>query len=122
MTQCATNYHSLTRVEYWLIEWAKWVKQWRSNIGYPGRSIGIMSGGESRRGADVDQDFEYAAWSVNVKALDSLIEGLPPSQTCAVRHAYLGETWRFPRDNLDQLLELAENELERGCEARGVCI
>jgi hypothetical protein len=81
-----------------------------------------MSGGESRRGADVDQDFEYEAWSVNVKALDSLIESLPPAQTCAVRHTYLGEVWRFPRDNLDQLLALAEETLEHGCEARGVCI
>jgi len=122
MTQCATNYHSLTRVEYWLIEWAKWVKRWKQDVGFPHRSIGLATGGESRRGEDAYIDFEDEMWSRNVKALDSLLESLPSAQVCAVRHAYLGEVWRFPRGNLGHLLALAEETLERGCEARGVCI
>jgi hypothetical protein len=110
------------RTEFWLIEWAKWIRAFHHDLGYPHRAIGLVGGGESRRGEDACDDFADEIWRVNCKAMDALIEGLPPSQCCAVRHAYLGEPWKFPRHNMEKLLEMAEVALLVGMESRGVCI
>jgi hypothetical protein len=110
------------RVDYWLIQWARYCRHYRPNLGYPSKALGLVSGGESRRGEDVDLDFAEQAQKVNCQALDALVDSLPPSQCAAVRSVYLGEVWRFPRENQIALLQAAAETLIKGMDRRGVCL
>lgn len=50
--------------------------------------------------------------------MDALISDLPPAQCCAIRHVYAGDAYRFPRDNVIELVQAAASELLRGMNAR----
>ena len=108
------------RIEYWLIEWARWTRAHKTDLGYPHISSPLLSGGESRRGEDAYLDQEKEAWDVNVSALDSLIDSLPRLEMLSVRSVYLGEPW--VGDNQMESLEAAYERLLAMIEQRGVCI
>ena len=110
------------RVDYWLIQWARWIRQYRPNLGYPTRSPGLITGGESQRWDDYDEDSTRDAWQTNCEALDTLIADLPPSQGAAIRSVYIGEVWRFPRHNMLAQLEHAADSLIQSMDKRGVCL
>ena len=108
------------RVDYWLNQWAVWYRAEPCRLGFPHHIPGIVGGGESRRGEEWEEDETNKVWHRNCEAVDALVESLPPSQCCVVRHVYLGEVWRFPRENLMDLLETAVKTLLRGMNARAV--
>lgn len=109
-----------TRVDYWLNQWAVWYRAEPTRLGFPHRTIGLVGGGESRRGEEWEEDESDKIWHRNCEAMDALIESLPPSQCAAVRNAYIGEPWCFPRENREALLEAATVGLLRGMNARAV--
>lgn len=120
-TSTALKYEETnTRVDYWLNQWSTWYRAEPNRLGFPHRTIGLVGGGESRRGEEWEEDETNKIWHRNCEAMDALIESLPPSQCAAVRHSYLGEPWRFPRDNIEALLDMATVELLRGMNARAV--
>lgn len=108
------------RVDYWLNQWAVWYRAEPNRLGFPHRCMGIVGGGESRRGEEWEEDERSNIWHRNCEAMDALIESLPPSQCCIVRHVYLGEVWRSPRQTLESLLESAQESLMLGMNARAV--
>lgn len=109
-----------TRVEYWLNQWSIWYTAEPNRLGFPHRTIGLVGGGESRRGEEWEEDETNKIWHRNCEAMEALIEGLPPSQCCVIRHLYLDETWRFTRDNKEALFVVAQANLLRGMNARAV--
>lgn len=108
------------RVNYWLTEWARWMRRPEQKLGYPKRTLGLVGGGESQRWDDWAWEGESEAWERNCRAIDALIQDLPVAQNCAIQHLYLGTVWRFPRDNASELLNRAEAELLRGMNARAI--
>lgn len=114
------NEQGRKRVEYWLNEWSHWYAAEPNRLGFPHHVTGVVGGGHSRRGDEWEDEETRKTWHRNCRSMDALIESLPPSQCCAVRHVYLGEPWRFPRENQAALLEAAETALLRGMNARAV--
>ena len=108
------------RVDYWLNEWSRWYRQEPIRLGYPHHVSVARGGGHSRRTAEFIEDQEFGVWQRNCQAMDALIESLPPSQCVAIRSEYLGEPWRFPRDNKPALLLAAFQALLIGMNARDV--
>lgn len=108
------------RVDYWLNQWAVWYRAEPNRLGFPHRTMGIVGGGESRRGVEWEEEESDKIWHRNCETMDALVESLPPSQCCIIRHIYLGEVWRFQRQTLDTLFELAQGGLLIGMNARAV--
>jgi len=109
------------RVDFWLSNWARWMRiKGLSRLGYPGRSEPFIGGGESQRTDDWELDMQDEIWLNNCRAMDALIDGLPPSQGCAIHHVYLGASWRFPRGNVVQLVQDAAKALEIGMNDRSI--
>ena len=107
------------RVDFWLSAWARWYRLEPNKLGYPHKVNGLIGGGESRRTAEWEEDETEKIWHRNCQAMDALVESLPPSQCCAIRHCYLGEVWRF-KGRLLELLETASATLLRGMNARAI--
>ncbi len=124
MKAAASTMHAVDpgerRVDYWLNEWSRWYGQEPNRLGYPHRVSVARGGGHSRRTAEFIEDQEFGVWQRNCQAMDALIESLPPSQCVAIRAEYLGEPWRFPRDNKPALLLAAFGALLIGMNARDV--
>jgi hypothetical protein len=108
------------RVDYWLGQWARYMRHDGTRHGYPTSSLGLMGGGESQRWADWADDEEWRIWVRNVKAMDAAINDLPGSQRVAICHVYLGQVAQFPRDNLMELMEAASNNLLAAMEKRDI--
>lgn len=73
-----------------------------------------MGGGESQRWAEWEQDQAENIMGLNCRAMDALIDSLPPSQSCAIHHVYLGSTFRFPREEPIDLVARAMPTLLKG--------
>lgn len=99
------------RVDYWLNQWARFMRHPGIRLGYPNASLIFANGGESQRWADWADDEEERIWKRSVKAMDAAINDLAPAQRIAIHHTYLGVTAQFPRDNLFELLEQAASYL-----------
>lgn len=111
------------KVDYWLNQWARWMRVRPADemeLGFPERAKPFIGGGESRRGEEFEEDQNIEIWKYNCQTMNALIGNLPPAQQCAVGHIYAGDCWRFPRDNLFELLELAAETLLIGMHKWGV--
>jgi hypothetical protein len=107
---------NLDRLEWHLGNWADWMRQDSSHLGYPKRSLMIASGG----GTSVDA-FEIMCDEVDTKCaeqLDALIDSLPPNQRCAINHKWLSAVYRM-RD-MDRAYELAIDNLMAMADRRGM--
>lgn len=94
------------RLKHKLEDWAIWMERSRPSLGC--RSTGLKSFGLH------DYDYEGLlgrAHEQAMKAVDTAINDLPPSQCAAIHRRYLGIDWRFPRDNYEQMLEGAHQAL-----------
>ncbi len=91
-----------------------------NRLGFPHKCSGVTTGGEDRRTDSWLEDEELSLRLRNCEAMDALIDSLPPAQCCAVRHIYAGDIWRFPRDNMYDLIERAANTLLIGMNARAI--
>lgn len=108
------------RVDYWLNQWAVWYQSEPTKLGYPHRSLGLIGGGESRRGEEWEEEENDKVWKRNCEAMDALVESLPPVQCLLVRHTYLGGEFRLQVGDREALLEEAAQTLLRGMNARSV--
>lgn len=70
-----------------LREWARWMKEDNHGLGYPKKSIGMSSGGESSYGA-LDEMIEKNDLA-NIKTLDTVIHDLDPEQRKAIYARFL---------------------------------
>lgn len=123
MGKCAELPQISPRVDYWLLEWARWLRAEPTKLGYPHHINGIIGGGESRRTDEWEEDEFAAIWMRNCQAMDALISDLSPPQACAVRHIYGGDVFpdvfRFRHEKpVLSLLEDAAAKLLIGMNAR----
>lgn len=70
-----------------LDDWALWMKSDNHRLGYPSKSIGLSSGGESTVDS-FDEMIDIQDLS-NVHVVDSVIHSLPSEQQDAIYHKYL---------------------------------
>ena len=97
------------RVAYYLAVWRDWMRQKPDELGYPDHAIPFSDGYTAPRNTD-----EYGE-SLDVlagAAMDAIISGLQPYQSCAVHHFNLSAVWRFQRIRVedayaDALAEIA---------------
>lgn len=71
-----------------LRQWTRWMKEDDHGLGYPKKSIGMSSGGESSYGA-FDEMIEKTELA-NIKVLDTVIHDLDHEQRKAVYARFLG--------------------------------
>jgi hypothetical protein len=71
-----------------LEDWARWMKSDNHKIGYPSKSIGMSSGGEST--SEVFEEMCSAQDMSNVRTIDAIIHSLDSSQQQAIYAKYLG--------------------------------
>lgn len=70
-----------------LEDWSGWMKHDSHKLGYPSKSLGIASGGESSEAFD---DMVGEADSKNIKTMNAIINSLPREQREAVYARWLG--------------------------------
>lgn len=80
-------------VEYWLDQWAIWSQRDNPRLGYPSRSLGLVTGGESRRFDDWAEDQEKATHGQNCLAVDVVVRGLPDLQKQWICGIWLGQNF-----------------------------
>jgi hypothetical protein len=71
-----------------LEDWALWMKSDNHKLGYPSKSIGMSSGGEST--SEVFEDMCSAQDMSNIRTIDAIIHSLPKEQQNAIYAKYLG--------------------------------
>ena len=69
-------------------DWSLWMKSDNHKLGYPSKSIGMSSGGEST--SDVFEDMCSAQDMSNVRTLHAIIHSLEKAQQEAIYARYLG--------------------------------
>ena len=80
-----------------LATWARYMRRWRADedVGYPDHSAGF---GESSGGAVCDDTFDHlcdAADAYAARAMDAIIDSLPPIERAAVYHIHLAAVFRM---------------------------
>ena len=67
--------------------WSVWMKSDNHKLGYPSKSIGMYSGGEST--VDSFSEMVEAQDMSNIKTIDAIIHSLPKEQQDAIYARYL---------------------------------
>ena len=78
---------SMERLLSILEDWARWMKSDNHKLGYPSKSIGMSSGGEST--SEVFEEMCSAQDMSNVRTIDAIIHSLDSSQQQAIYAKYL---------------------------------
>lgn len=104
-----------SRIEFHLLNWARWMKDDVFTEGYPRRAAGCLGGGYSRSFDEMVDDADVRC----AMALDALIGGLEAPEAAAIHHVYLSAVFRFVRAEIETLLSKAKRKLESGLKARG---
>jgi len=73
---------SMERLLSILEDWARWMKSDNHKLGYPSKSIGMSSGGEST--SEVFEEMCSAQDMSNVRTIDAIIHSLDSSQQQAI--------------------------------------
>jgi len=80
----------IDRLKQILDDWALWMQAPSTKLGYPSRSLGMVSGGEST--SDAFEDMVSDMDMENVRTIDAIIHSLPQDQKEAVYARYLKTT------------------------------
>jgi len=102
-------------VEYWLGQWARWMRHSSNRLGYPSRSIGLASGGASEHFDDLVERADHKT----VRAVDAAIRSLPLDQQAAIHHVWLAAVFRL-RTPVSEVYADALDRLEAEMRKRGV--
>ena len=78
---------SMERLLSIMQDWALWMKSDNHKLGYPSKSIGMSSGGEST--SEVFEDMCSAQDMSNIRTIDAIIHSLPKEQQNAIYAKYL---------------------------------
>jgi len=79
---------SMERLLSIMDDWALWMKSDNHKLGYPSKSIGLSSGGEST--SEVFEEMCSAQDMANIRTIDAIIHSLPKEQQNAIYAKYLG--------------------------------
>ena len=105
------------RLETYLWNWSRWMKSGQLEAWYPGQSTGMTGGGASES-FDSMCDREESKIS---RVVDTVIQDLPPVQSCALHHKYLNAVYRFRSEaDLSHALALAKDAVRAGLKARHI--
>lgn len=107
------RFHSFDQTDWHLQNWAAWMR----TGGFSSLAYQISEG---HKGSTTFDEMVENADRIAARAVDAILGNLPPAQQCAVHHVWLGASWRFPRNNVDALLELAKMAVRRGLSERGI--
>ena len=105
---------SMERLLSILEDWARWMKSDNHKLGYPSKSIGMSSGGEST--SEVFEEMCSAQDMSNVRTIDAIIHSLDSSQQQAIYAKYLGAkpplaySWQLDMA-LDNILTIASRRI-----------
>jgi len=86
-------------IDFHLPNWADWMKQPASKLGYPSKSLCMSSGGGSS-----DDEFEHMCSEVDIKcaqSIDSIIDSLSMPQKTAINHVWLKVKHNYPTHEMD---------------------
>ena len=100
-------------MHYYLNEWARYCRKDNVDLGYPKRSIGLSSGGESQVWDDWSEGELEAIMAKNCRAMDTLISDLLDHEREVIEAAYLNQypaVLRRPRID-DILLRISDKLL-----------
>ena len=79
---------SMERLLSILEDWALWMKTDNHKLGYPSKSIGMSSGGEST--SEAFEEMCSAQDMSNIRTIDAIIHSLDKTQQDAIYAKYLG--------------------------------
>lgn len=108
---------SVASVEYWLGEWARWMRADSHRLGYPSRSLGIVTGGASE---EFDELYERESRKPQVRSVDAAIRSLPRQMETVISHYWLSKDGYRLREELHALYVEALPLLEVEMRKRGV--
>lgn len=77
----------IDRLKQILDDWALWHRTPSHRLGYPSKSLGMISGGEST--SDAFEDMVGQMDMTNVRTIDAIIDSLPTKQKEAIYTRYL---------------------------------
>lgn len=89
------------RLAWHLANWADYMRQPSSKLGYPSKSLMIASGGGSS-----DEEFDIMCEEVDTKcaqAMDGIIDSITQPQRTAINHVWLKVSHHYPTQDLDYL-------------------
>ena len=98
--------------------WRTWQEDRKSDFGrgYPSRA-------SSRMGQSGSRDFDSMVAAADghcARAVDAIVDGLPPVERCAVYHVHLAARFPYPATCAMDVYELARAEIRRGLMKRGI--
>jgi hypothetical protein len=97
---------TLERLDWLLANWADFMRQPSSKLGYPSKSLCLATGGGSS-----DDEFDAMCDEVDTQcaqAIDSIIDSITLPQRTAINHQWLNVAHHYPTQELD-LVEALEN-------------
>jgi len=102
---------SLSRLEDILKDWSHWMRSHSHKLGYPSKSIGLVSSGNNSF-----EDMIESSNSNNVDIIDTAIDDLDSQEKAAIYYRYLGSKKPIAYEMklelaLNHLLELIENKI-----------
>lgn len=104
----------IERLQSILDDWALYMKSDNHKLGYPSKSLGMSSGGESTE--DEFESMLSAMDLTNVRIIDAIIHDLPKQQSEAIYARYLGAKkkalyeWHL-NHAMDNLLVIADRKI-----------
>lgn len=104
------------RLAWHMANWADYMKQPSSKLGYPSKSLCMSSGGSSG-----EDEFDIMCEEVDTKcaqAIDSIIDSISLPQRTAINHTWLGVKHCYPTQELD--LDEAYQSIKRIADKRGL--
>lgn len=104
------------RLDFHLGNWAAWMRSGEHVQGYKHTAAGCVGGGYT---SDFD-DMVAGADRRTAAIMDTLINDLPPAQSCAVHHTWLTAVYRFPKRNFDDMYAKACETLLVGMARKGL--
>lgn len=103
------------RIKYYLEIWREWMLIDDIHLGYPKKSLCMMTGGLSSF-----EDLADQMDNTNALAMDAIISNLPMSQQIAVNHFHLAAVWRSSRQMLEEVYQDALKSIEHGLNKKGL--
>lgn len=103
------------RIKYYLEIWREWMLKDDTHLGYPKKSLCMMTGGLSSFDDLADQ-VDYT----DALAMDAIISHLSMSQQIAINHFHLAAVWKSSRQILEEVYADALKAIERGLNLKGM--
>jgi hypothetical protein len=100
-----------------LRDWAEWSNTQNHRLWYPQKSVGFATGG-----INCWDDLENQVDSYICNAVDTAIHDLQPIERAAIYTKYIHAVYRFPRQNFEQIIENAEQNLLKALDKKGVAL